>query len=89
MVTAELIAIATDLLDGWQTVLLQEEQRALFLKWLRAHTKADVQPETFKERLVEWLSGMSDLKQFHTDVLIIHAEIVWAARQKVEDENTH
>lgn len=86
MVTNELLSPTVDLLDGWQKLLLDEYQRGLFLAWLRAHTQLEFQTETFKEHLAKWLSGAADLREFQSEILIIHAEIIWAAQQKVEHE---
>jgi hypothetical protein len=80
MVTPETIDILVNLLDGWQRVLLREDQRAVFLDWLGRHTNMDIRAENLREGLSDWLSGMDDPKRFYLDVLIIHSEILWSSK---------
>ena len=76
------IEAMVELLHGWQKLLLRGNfQRGMFFIWLSDHTKLETHPENFSEKLTEWLMGMSDFKALYSEVLTIHAEIIWAAHK--------
>lgn len=76
------IEALVELLHGWQKLCLREEpQRAMFFIWLSDHTKIEIHPDTFQEKLGEWLLGMKDANAMHAEVLTIHAEILWTSHK--------
>jgi hypothetical protein len=81
MTTPETIEILVCLLDECQVVFLQtSRQRVMFLDWLLAHTKMDIYPDTFKEKLTAWLLKMKTPRDVYSEVLTIHAEILWLSK---------
>jgi hypothetical protein len=76
-----------ELLHGWQTLLLRGHQRGMFFIWLSDHTKMEIHPDTFKEKLTERLLGMNDAKALYAEALTIHAEILWTSH-KTKHETT-
>ena len=82
------IEALVELLHGWQKLCLREDhQRGMFFIWLSDHTKMEIHPDTFKEKLTDRLLGMSDTKALYAEVLTIHAEILWTSH-KAEHETT-
>jgi len=76
------IAILVELLHGWQKLCLREDhQRGMFFIWLSDHTKMEIHPDTFKEKLTEWLLGINDAKAMYAEALTIHAEILWTSHK--------
>jgi hypothetical protein len=71
------IVILVELLDGWQTLLLKGSQHGMFFTWLSEHAKVEIHPETFPEKLAQYLLGMADAKSLYAEVLTIHSEILW------------
>ena len=57
VVTQETIETIVNLLDGWQKLLLREEQRASFMNWLRAHTRLEFQPRPSKKNYRHGFQG--------------------------------
>jgi len=72
------VRILVGLLDDWHNLLLKGNQRGMFFIWLSDHTKTEIHPETFREKLIPYLLGMADAKTLYTEVLTIHTEILWA-----------
>jgi len=71
-----------ELLHGWQKLCLCEDhQRGMFFIWLSDHTKMEIHPDTFKEKLTEWLLGINDAKAMYAEALTIHAEILWTSHK--------
>ena len=69
-----------ELLHGWQKLCLREDhQRGMFFIWLSDHTKMEIHPNTFKEKLTERLLNLKDVKDLYSELLIIHAEILWSS----------
>ncbi len=88
MVTKSDITILVELLHGWQKLCLcGDRQRGMFFIWLSDHTKMEIHPETFQEKLTERLLGMSDAKALYAEALTIHAEILWTSH-KVKHETS-
>ena len=87
MVAKSDVMAFVELLYGWQKLCLRKHQRAMFFIWLSDHTKMEIHPDTFKEKLTERLLDMSDIKDLYTEALTIHAEILWASH-KAEHETT-
>lgn len=81
MVTNKRYTAATlaGLLDRWQRLLLRDHQRAMFLIWLRDHTKIEIHHESFPEQLGAWLLSIEDPQVLYSEVLVIHAEILWSS----------
>jgi hypothetical protein len=73
------IAALVELLHDWQTLLLRGDARAIFFIWLSDHTKMEIHPDTFKEKLTERLLSLKDTKDMYSEVLTIHAEIIWSS----------
>ena len=71
-----------ELLHGWQKLCLREDhQRGMFFIWLSDHTKMEIHPESFQEKLTEWLLVMKDAKALYAEALTIHAEILWTSHK--------
>lgn len=70
-----------ELLHGWQKLCLRGPQRGMFFIWLSDHTKMEIHPDTFQEKLTEWLSGIHDVKALYAEALTIHAEILWTSHK--------
>ena len=82
------ITILVELLHGWQRLCLRRDcQRGMFFIWLSDHTKMEIHPDSFKEKLTEWLLGMKDANALYAEVLTIHAEILWTSH-KVKHETS-
>ena len=76
MVTKEAVEIYVDLLYGWQKLLLSENTRSFFFVWLSDHTKMQILSDD-QEKLTEWLLTIKDPRKLCSEILIIHAEIIW------------
>ena len=76
MVTKEAVEIYVDLLYGWQKLLLRENTRSFFFVWLSDHTKVQILSDD-QEKLTEWLLTIKDQRKLYSEILIIHAEIIW------------
>jgi hypothetical protein len=87
MVTKSDVMAFVELLYGWQKLCLRGYQRAMFFIWLSDHTKMEIHPDTFKEKLTERLLGMNDAKALYAEALTIHAEILWTSH-KAKHETT-
>jgi len=72
------VRILVGLLDDWHNLLLKGNQRGMFFIWLSDHTKIEIHPETFREKLIPYLLEMADAKALYVEVLSIHTEILWA-----------
>jgi hypothetical protein len=87
MVTKEIVEIYVNLLVDWQNLLLRGNARSFFFIWLSDHTQMEFLSAD-KARLSEWLLTLKDPKQVCSEILIIHAEILWLSKlpctQKVE-----
>jgi hypothetical protein len=68
-----------ELLDGWQKLHLRGQQRAMFFIWLSDHTKAEIHPDTFQEKLTEWLLCMNNVKALYAEALTIQSEILYSS----------
>jgi len=76
------IAALVELLHGWQKLCLREDhQRGMFFIWLSDHTQMEIHPETFRDKLTEWLLNMKDAKALYAEALTIHAEILWTSHK--------
>jgi hypothetical protein len=82
MATKSDVMTLVELLHGWQKLCLRGHQRAMFFIWLSDHTKLEIHPETFQEKLTERLLGMSDVKDLYAEALTIQAEILWSSRNQ-------
>jgi hypothetical protein len=72
-----------ELLHSWQKLCLREDyQRGMFFIWLSDHTKTEIHPDTFKEKLTERLLNLKDTKDMYSEALTIHAEILWSSRNR-------
>ena len=69
------------LLENWKNLLLKGNQIGMFFIWLSNHTKTEIHPESFREKLIPHLFGMKDAKSLYAEVLTIHAEILWACHK--------
>jgi hypothetical protein len=81
-VTKSDIAVLVELLYGWQKLCLRgNHQRGMFFIWLSDHTKTEIHPGTFQEKLTQWLLGMKDANTLYAEALTIHAEILWTSHK--------
>jgi hypothetical protein len=82
MVTKSDITTLVELLHGWQKLCLRKDHlRGMFFIWLSDHTKMEIYPETFQDKLTEWLLNMKDAKALYAEALTIHAEILWTSHK--------
>ncbi len=82
MTTKSDITLLVELLYDWQKLCLRgNHQRGMFFIWLSDHTKMEIHPDTFKEKLTGRLLGMSDAKARYAEALTIHAEILWTSHR--------
>jgi hypothetical protein len=76
------ISDLVELLHGWQKLCLRKDHlRGMFFIWLSDHTKMEIHPETFQDKLTEWLLNMKDAKALYAEALTIHAEILWTSHK--------